>query len=103
MPKYRFLSQRQREQLIGALTAAIEQDPRYAGYLEGLKKLNQEMDRLYQSETDRSRPDAGLPHSLTKEEAAALREMLFRLASEGEALLAAAERAGKPAGTDERF
>lgn len=92
MPNYRFLSQRQREKLVGTLTAAVEQDPRYAKYLEALQNLNREMDRLSRIETDRGSPNAGLPHLLTREEAEGLRTLLLQTASQGETLLAASEQ-----------
>ena len=92
MPNYRFLTQRQREKLVGTLTAAVEQDPRYAKYLEALHNLNREMERLSRIETDRRSPNAGLPHLLTREEADGLRSLLLQTASQGEALLAASEQ-----------
>ena len=101
MPNYRFISQRQREKLVGTLTAAVEQDPRYAKYLEAQQNLNREMERLSRIETDRSSPNAGLPHLLTREEAEELRTLLLQTASQGETLLAASEQKRNSVGSSE--
>ena len=91
MPTYHFLTKDRREELIRELKDAAGADQRYSAYLEALQDLNETMDELSAVETDPKKPDAGLPHDLTLEEAKSLQKKLKEVALQGETLLAQAE------------
>ena len=96
MPNYRFLTKEQQDALIRDLknkmdeAGQLAQGERWKSYLEELTKLNEAFDRLSQIETDRTKPGAGLPRDLKKEEAQELQALLAQTAIAGERFLAEA-------------